>query len=493
MVTMQQVRRLMSLISKGVPLATAAAKAGMSEPTARKYRKLGKGPVVLRPVHDWRTRSDPFAEVWAEVEALLEQDGGLQAKTVFAELKRRYPGRFRPGQLRTLQRRFRDWRAQRGPEREVYFPQVHRPGEQAQSDFTDMRDLAVTIAGEPFPHLCYHFVLTCSNWEYAAVCQAETFEALSEGLQGALWNLGGVPREHRTDNLSAATHELRNSRGRGFTARYRELLEHYGLEASKNFPGNAHENGDVESSHGHFKRAVDQRLRLRGSRDFASLSEYQAFLQEVIAERNRDRAERVTEERAQLRPLPVRPLPAYRELGVRVSRFSQVRVVGKTYSVPSRLMGHRLTVRLYPNHLELFYQNTLVGELERLHGHGAARIDYRHVIHSLVRKPGAFRRYLYRDALFPSLSFRRAYDALVARQARSADLEYLRILQLAALTMESQVEAALTVVLAAGAVPSYERVKACVVPEALPRCPALAIPVPDLQSYDALIGAEAVS
>ncbi|MGH8631505.1 MAG: IS21 family transposase, partial [Burkholderiales bacterium] len=407
-------------------------------------------------------------------------------------LKRRYPGRFRPGQLRTLQRRFRDLRARQGPQQEVYFSQLHRPAEQAQSDFTDMRDLGVTIAGESFPHLCYHFVLTCSNWEYAAVCQAESFEALSEGLQGALWTLGGVPREHRTDNLSAATHELRNSRGRGFTARYCELLGHYGLAASKNNPGKAHENGDVESAHGHFKRAVDQRLRLRGSRAFASLDAYAAFLQEVTAARNRERAERVAEERALLKPLPARPLPCCRELQVTVSRFSLIRVVGKAYSVPSRLIGHRLRVCLYANHLELFYKHELLGHLERLHGHGAARIDYRHVIHSLVRKPGAFRRYVYRAALFPSLTFRRCYDGLVESDARSADLEYLRILQLAALTLESEVEAALGQLLAGGAVPSYERIKAQVVPEAVPRCLELAIPVPDLLSYDALIGTQAV-
>ena len=492
MVTEQQVRRLMSLISKGLPLVTAAAKAGMSEPTARRYRKLGKLPGAVRPAHDWPTRSDPFAAVWPEVAALLEQDAGLQAKTVFAELVHRYPGRFRAGQVRTLQRRFRNWRARRGPEREVYFAQVHYPGEQAQSDFTDMRDLGVTIAGEPFLHLCYHFVLTYSNWEYAAVCQAETFESLSEGLQGALWSLGGVPGEHRTDNLSAATHELRNSRGRGFTERYRELLAHYGLRASKNYPGNAHENGDVESAHGHFKRAVDQRLRLRGNRAFAAFPEYAAFLQEMTATRNQERMERWTAERAQLQPLPVRPLPCCRELEVRVNRFSLIRVVGKTYSVPSRLIGHQLQVHLYANHLELRYQQALVGRLERLHGHGAAAIDYRHVIHSLVRKPGAFRRYVYREAMFPSLTFRRSYDALVERAAPRADLEYLRILRLAALTLEAEVEAALAQLLAAGAVPSYERVQAQVLPAALPHYPELVIPVPDLHSYDALIGMAAV-
>jgi hypothetical protein len=226
MTTDHQVRLLMSLIKKGLPLATAAAKAGMSEPTARKYRDAGQRPSEQKAPHRWRTRPDPFVEVWPQIEAWLSRDAGLQAKTVFEELTRRYPGQFTPGQLRTLQRRLRDWRVQHGPAPEVFFPQVHQPGEQGQSDFTDMKALGVSIAGAPFAHLCYHFVLTYSNWEYAALAASESFEALSEGLQGALWRLGGVPLEHRTDNLSAATHELKHSRGRGYTARYQELLSH---------------------------------------------------------------------------------------------------------------------------------------------------------------------------------------------------------------------------------------------------------------------------
>jgi transposase len=279
----------MSLIKKGFPLATAAVKAGMSEPTARKYRRSGKLPSEGGVPHEWRTRADPFEAVWPEVKVLLAQDGGLQAKTVFEELQRRHPGEFEAGQLRTLQRRFRHWRALHGADKEVYFAQAHRPGEQCQSDFTAMDALKVTVADEAFPHLLYHLVLTYSNWEAVSLCYSETFEALSEGLQGALWRLGGVPEEHRTDNLSAATHELAKSRGRGFTERYRELLAHYGTRPSKNSPGRAHENGDVESSHGGLKNAVDQRLRLRGSRDFASVEAYWAFIEALVAERNAGR------------------------------------------------------------------------------------------------------------------------------------------------------------------------------------------------------------
>ncbi len=487
MTTDQQVRLLMSLIKKGLPLSTAAVKAGMSEPTARKYRSAGKLPGEMRAEHNWRTRPDPFAEVWPEVEALLEQDAGLQARTVFEELGRRYPGRFRPGQLRTLQRRFRRWRALRGEEREVYFAQRHRPGEQAQSDFTDMRSLGIRIAGEPLAHLVYHFVLTYSNWESVSLCYSETFEALSEGLQGALWRLGGVPQEHRTDNLSAATHELRKSRGRGFTARYRDLLGHYGLRASKITPGRAHENGDIESSHGGFKNAVDQRLRLRGSRDFDSQETYWCFIEALVGERNATREHRFGEERAVLRPLPVRPLPAWREEQVTVKRWGIIRVANKPYSLPSRLIGHRVQVRLYANYLEVYYHGVLVARPERVRGNSLQGIDYRHLVHSLVRKPGAFRRYVYREALFPTLTFRRAYDTLLERSQKWADLEYVRILHLAATTMQCEVEAALAALLGAGDVPDYERVKARVQPTELLAPPPVHVPQPDLRDYDALL------
>ncbi len=492
MTTDQQVRLLMSLIKRGLPLSTAAAKAGLSEPTARKYRRAGKLPSQMRVAHTWRTRADPFAEVWCEVEALLKRDDGLQAKTVFEELVRRYPGRFESGQLRTLQRRFRDWRALHGEDREVYFAQRHRPGEQSQSDFTDMRRLGVTIDGEPFAHLLYHLVLTYSNWESVSLCYSETFEALSEGLQGALWRLGGVPEEHRTDNLSAATHELKRSRGRGFTERYRELLEHYGLRPSKSSPGRAHENGDIESSHGGLKNALDQRLRLRSSRDFSCVEGYWAFIEALVDERNVAREPRLAEERALLRPLPLRPLPAYRDAEVRVKRWGTIRVAGKPYSLPSRLIGHRVQVRLYANYLEVRYRGEVVARPERVRGESLKGIDYRHLVHSLVKKPGAFRRYVYREALFPTLTFRRAYDALAERSEKWADLEYVRILYLAATTMQCEVETALAALLDASAVPEYEVVKARVQPAAPRSAPEVHVAMPDLRVYDALLAGEEV-
>lgn len=479
----------MKLLQEGNPLVRAAVRAGMSEPTARKYARSGRMPSAVRAAHTWRTRPDPYEQVWPQIETWLKQDAGLQAKTIWAALNEGDPGRFTPGQLRTLQRRLNAWRAQCGPPREVFFPQVHRPGEQAQSDFTDMRELAVTIAGDPFPHLLYHFVLTYSNWEWAQVCPSESFESLSGGLQGALWRLGGVPEEHRTDNLSAATHELAESRGRAFTVRYRELLDHYGMRGSRNFPGNAHENGDVESGNGHLKSALDQRLRLRGSRDFLSRERYATFIEECLTARNATRAERFAEERAALRPLPARALPAYRELYARVSRWSVIRVGRRNYMLPSRLIGRRLTVRVHADMIECEYRGAMVARMERLVGAERDRIDYRHIIHSLVRKPGAFRRYVFREALYPTLTFRRAYDALVAEEDARADLEYVRILHLAATDGERAVETTLAALLAEKAMPHYEAVRERVrgvrtgggVPDVV-------IGAPDLTCYDRLLG-----
>jgi len=340
--------------------------------------------------------------------------------------------------------------------------------------------------------LVYHFVLTYSNWESVKVCFTETFEALSEGLQEALWRLGGIPAEHRTDNLSAATHELAKSRGRGYTERYEGLLAHYGLRPSKITPGRANENGDVESSHRGLKNAVDQRLRLRGSRDFESVPSYCSFLQMMVEERNVARAARLAEEHARLRPLPARAVPAYRELEVTVKRGGILRVAGKPYSVPSRLIGHTVEVHLYANHLEVRYREEVVARPERVRGEGLEGVDYRHVVHSLVRKPGAFRRYVYREAMFPTEVFRRAYDALAERSEKWADLEYVRVLHLAATTMQCEVEAALEVMLLAGELPEYESVKARVVPSEPQAAPEVHVSAPDLREYDALLQAEEV-
>ena len=419
-------------------LGTAAAKAGMDEKTARKWRRSGKLPSQCRMERYWRTRADPFEEVWPEVEEVLERSPTVQAKTLFDYLCRKYKGRFQEGQLRTLQRRIKAWRAVHGEPKEVMFPQSHRPAEQAQSDFTYMGSVGVTLAGQPFDHLLYHFVLTYSNWEAGTICFSESFESLLVGLQNALWELGALPREHRTDSLTTAVHKL--SHPEQFTQRYRELLDHYGLEATHSQAGQAHEIGDVEQAHHRLKQAVEQELILRGSPDFASRQDYEKFLQDLLRRRNAARQKKLKEELLRMRRLPKRRLEDFTWERVKVTRNSTIRVRHNTYSVDSRLIGEGVQVRVYADHLEVWYGEQKMEQMPRLRGEGRHWIQYRHVIHSLVRKPGAFRRYRYREDLFPSLLFRVAYDELREDCPETSDRQYLKILQWAAQTSEQRVE-----------------------------------------------------
>jgi hypothetical protein len=443
MVTNQQVRKLRRLDGQGIAKEVAALRVGMDAKTARKYRRLGKLPSeVVSMDRNWRTRPDPFAEVWPEIEARLQVNAGLEAKTLFADLQRRFPGRFADGQLRTLQRHVKSWRAQSGPAKEVFFAQVHHPGRLAASDFTRCTDLGVTINGSPFVHMLYHFVLTYSNWETFTLCFSESFESLSEGLQNALWELGAAPQMHRTDRLTAAVQPGVEG-PESFKQRYQALLSHYGLQGQAIQAGKGNENGDAEQSHRQFKRAVDQALMMRGSRDFTSLDSYLEFLHALCGQQNAGRAVRLAEEVALLRPLPSHRLEACKRLRVRVETGSIINVQTNVYSVASRLIGEWVEARLYAERVEVWYAQKMVEQLPRLRGRGKHRIDYRHVIDWLVRKPGAFADYRYRADLFPSSHFRMAYDELRQRQPARSDKEYLRILHLAARESEAGVEAVL--------------------------------------------------
>jgi hypothetical protein len=405
---------------------------------------------------------------------------------LFALLTTMHPGKYRPTQVRTLQRHIAAWRALAGPEKTVVFEQVHEPGEAAQSDFTHMEDLGVTIVGQPFPHLLFHLVLTYSNVEAIHLCFGEPFEALAEGIEAALWQMGGVPRTHRTDHLSAAVQQ--DGEGREvFTQRYQALMRHYAMEPTWNNVGVAHENGDVEQSHHRFKLAVDQALRVRGSREFPSRAAYQRFLDDVVRNRNLTRQVRFAVERDQLRPLPAMPLAPCREVRVTVSRFSTMQVLGNTYSVPSRLIGTPLLVRVRAETLEGYVGSTRTFVCPRLQGKGHHVVTYRHVIWSLVRKPGAFAHYRYHDDLFPSLAFRQCYDSLRERTLARADREYVRILYLAATTCESEVEAALHLLHESDMLPLFDTVRALV---HQPKMPQVRVAPINFAPYDQLLAAE---
>ena len=397
----------------------AAAKSGMDVKTARKYLRARRLPSEMKKERHWRTRQDGFADVWPEIATQLSTNPGLEAKTIFAALQRQYPDRFVDGQLRTLQRRIKRWRASAGPGQEVYFLQEHRAGELCESDFTHLTELGITLAGQPFAHMLYHFVLTYSNWETGTICHTESFASLSEGLQNALWELGGVPLLHRTDRMTAAVNNLTEQAD--FQQSYQALLRHYGLDGRKIQTGRPNENGDVEQRHYRFRRALEQALLLRGSRDFSGVEEYRAYLGKLFEQLNGGRKVRLREEMERLRPLPQRRLESVRRIRARVNS------------------GSLIVVERNRQKME---------QLARLRGRHNYRVDYRHIIDWLVRKPGAFASYRYREHLFPSSRFRVTYDLLQQLIPGRCDRRYLEILELAAKEGEARVEDALRLLLA---------------------------------------------
>jgi hypothetical protein len=488
MVTDQQVRRLFKIMNKEKTFVSAAAKAGMDEKTARKYRKLGKLPSEVKIERSWKTRQGPFDDIWDEVSQELAINPGLEAKTLFKEMQKRYSGRFEDGQLRTFQRRIKSWRATAGPSREVFFAQKHEPGNLCQSDFTGMNSLGITICRQHFPHLIYHFVLTYSNWETGTICFSESFESLSEGLQNALWKLGGAPSEHRTDRLTAAVNNL--SKERDFTAAYNGLLNHYGIIGCKTQANSPHENGDVEQRHYRFKKAVDQALMLRGSRDFNSREEYIIFIDEIFDQLNAGRRKRLAQESELLRRLPQGRLDACKRLReIRVGRGSTINVLSNVYSVESRLIGEKVEVRVYAEYLEVWYAQRRVDRIPRLRGKGKHKINYRHLIDSLLRKPGAFENYRYREDIFPTSRFRIAYDELKRRWAASrAAREYLKILHLAAGESEERTDRALRVLIDNGSEIMFERIEKMVRSRSGPeKIGDVEIAALSLSSYDDLL------
>ncbi len=446
MVTDEQVRRLRKLSNTEKNQELAAAKAGMDPTTARRYLRRERLPSELKKDRLWRTREDPFSEVWGAVQKQIEESPGLEAKTLFEWLQREHPGQFSDGQIRTLQRRIKLWRVTEGPAQEVYFGQVHVPGRLCASDFTHMTELGVTLAGQTFEHLVYHFVLTYSNWETGTICYSESLESLSEGWQNAVWELGSVAAEHRTDSLSSAVNNMSNLEE--FNRRYEGVMRYYGVKPQHTNPASPNENGDCEQSHHRFKRAVEQALLLRGSRDFQSMAEYAQFLKDLFAQRNAGRRARLAEEMAVMRELPARRMESAKRERVKVDSGSLIHVERNSYSVNSRLIGAQVEARMYLDHVEVWYGQKKVEDLPRLRGRGKHRIDYRHIIEWLVRKPGAFENYRYQEDLFPTSRFRMAYDALRESTPQRAHKEYLKILKLAAEIGEVQVDEALRELLA---------------------------------------------
>jgi transcriptional regulator with XRE-family HTH domain len=444
--TNAQVRIIMRERQQGKTQEQAAAKANLrSRKTVAKYERLGERPSALQQPRQYRTRKNIFADDWETVTTKLQAAPTLEAKALFEWLCEQHPGKYQEGQLRTFQRHVAHWRAL-NQDQVAILEQVHRPGEVLQTDGVWLTELGVTIQGEPLSHLLIHSVLPYSNWEWGCIAQSESLAALRLGVQSTLRQLGAVPQYHQTDNSSAATcrpgadSEISETSQRGYTAGYQQLLDHYGLQARTTHQRRPQENGDVEAGNGGLKRALEQHLLLRGSRDFANLVDYEAFVHAVMQRRNRTRQTRLAEELAVMSPLTQTPLITHTHQRVRVSRGSLIRIQHQVYSVPTSLIGHHVNVHIHEWHLDVYYQSHLVLSVPRLVGKQQHHINYRHVIDSLLRKPGGFRDYRYRDDLFPSLVFRQAWEQLQRWQTpRKADLTYLRILRLAARHLEVDV------------------------------------------------------
>jgi hypothetical protein len=488
MVADQQVRRLFAMQNKYEHQYQAADAAGISSKTARKYLKNGKLPSQCKVEHTWATRQDPFADDRAFVEQILKDtQSTLEAKTIFEYLQQAYPGKYHNGQIRTLQRRIKQWKALHGPSKEIFFSQHYYPGQWACSDFTSMNKLNITIARQPFEHIFYHFVLCYSNWQAGRICYSESFESLTLGIQDALWKLGGVPFYHRTDNLTSAVHKVGHPDI--FTDKYRGLCSHYGFESSKTNPASPHENGDVEKGNDLFKNAVDQSLIILGSRDFDNIEEYAKFLQKIIDRMNQNCHKRFAEELEVLKELPNLRYDDYETRTCKVGRGGTIRLLHNTYSAHSRLVGETVKVRLYADKLEIWYAQRHIETLPRLRGENGHCINYRHIIDMLVRKPGAFENYCYKEDMFPTSLFRVAYDILRdTRTMRQANKAYLKILELAAKEGESLVKEALRLLINFEEEISFENVKQFIDSKQKPPEPtAVYIEQVDINDYDMLL------
>jgi len=489
-----QVRIVMTERSKGRTQQQAAVKANLnSRNTVRKYERLGQLPSELKQPRTYRTRENPFAADWSALEAMLEAAPELSATTLFEWLGEHRPGVYPEGQLRTLQRQVSRWRALH-TEKVVALAQDHRPGEVLQTDGTWMNTLGITVGGQAFPHLLIHSVLPYSNWEWGRVAQSESLLAIRLGLQSTLAQLGHVPAIHQTDNTTAATHQLgpatrdQSLAERGYNAEYLHLLAHFGMEPRTIHVGAPNENGDIEAANGAFKRAVAQHLWLRGSRDFANPLDYERFLWQVLVKRNAQRQVRLAEELAVMKPLTMGLLPDQQEVRPRVSAGGTIRVLNNVYSVPSGLIGKLVTARISEWQIEIWYASQCVDTFPRLIGLKRHQVNYRHVIDTLLRKPGGFRDYRYRDDLFPRLVFRQAWEALQQRfSPRRADLAYLRVLKLAAAGSEQEVAAVLAELLTTAGNWDDTTVAARL-PSAPAAAPALQPSAVDLAEYDHLLG-----
>jgi hypothetical protein len=450
MVSDHQVLALWKEYSKSRVISISALKAGMSRKTASKFIKSDKLPSESNKDRHWKTHPDKLEAIWDEATDYLKESPELEAKALFEHLLEQHPDKLEPSQLRTFQRRVKKWRLQHGEDQEVYFDQFTTPGKLAQLDWVVMNSIGITVAGIEFKHKLIHFTLNHSNVESVSICRSESIVSIKKGIREFLYRVaGGAPEILQVDNSSAATHKPSKSKeGRIFNEEYLQILTYYGIKAQKTNISSPHENGVVESQNGHLKNKIKQALLIRGSSNFDTIKDYEQFLKNIIDKANKKRAKKFEEERSLLKSLPLKPLPEYQEEYVKIRNRSTVCIKKVTYSVPSRLIGSKLKAKIYEDKIELFTGITCVHQMPRVLGDRGTVINYRHIIHSLIKKPAAFDGYKYREELYPTSNFKLAYEWLIRnKSSRSATLEYLRILKLAADNFEEDVDIAIGLIL----------------------------------------------
>lgn len=406
---------------QGMSQEKAAAKTGISVRSGRRIEQSSTTPRA-KTNRGWRTREDPLAAVWeTELVPLLKAEPELTGITLLEYLEEHYPTFYDQRILRTLQRRVKQWKALHGPDKDVTFRQQAEAGRQGFSDFTHP-DSPITIQGQPFKHLLYQFRFAYSGWRSVTAIQGgESYAALATGLQRALQQAGGSPIEHRTDSLSAA----RNNRQNQWTDAYADLCTHYNMTPTRNNLGQSHENGVVECANGSLKRRLSQQLKLRGNNSFDSIEAYQAFIDQVVDKLNRRSHSRFIEEKQALQRLPEHQAADYQTLNLKVTRSSTIEVRRVVYSVPSRLIGERVQVRLYHDKLVIYVGQQVATTLVRVYpaaGESRVRcINYKHIIRSLAGKPQAFRYSQLREDILPDDNYRQLWQyvdkALESREA----------------------------------------------------------------------------
>ena len=452
----RQVLALWKEFEKSKVIKISALKTGMDRKTASKYLKQSTLPNELSKVRNWRTCEDKLQPIWPIAEEFLKESPDIEAKALFEHLMEVHPDKLEELQLRTFQRRIKQWRMKHGDNQEVYFDQITTPGKLAQLDWLDMNKHQIEINGELFKHKLIHFTLNHSNVESATICRSESILSIKKGLREFLYRVvGRAPAILQVDNSSAATHRPeKDKRDRVFNEEYLQILNYYGIKPQKNNIGKPNENGVVESQNGHLKNKIKQALLIRGNNNFGNIFEYELFINNIIDKANLKRKVKLQEEFSFLNEIPTKPLAEYQEEYITIRNRSTANIKKVTYSVPSRLIGSDLKAKIYENHIELFSGTDLVHSMSRVLGDRGLIIDYRHIIHSLIKKPGAFESYKYREELYPTENFKKAFDHLnKIKTERQATIEYLRILKLAADNIEADVDIAIGLILSDESLP----------------------------------------